>query len=213
MTFGEKILMLRKEKGMSQEDLASKLGVSRQAISRWELEGVLPDASNIVELSKLFGVSTDYLLKDEMAEEVMKPTESSGNALELMRNEKNAMIGLYVVLALHTLAFLISLYGYIEKNKIAILAGIPLHFVILASFEMGYAFYKKSGIKEFNPKLHIYYHRVAVWLIAYFPIWVLITLLFRLYPRPYYAIIPELISILLYLIVCVSVTKKLKKKL
>ena len=57
MTFGEKLYRLRKERGMSQEALAQELGVSRQAISRWELEEVAPDTGNVLAASRLFGVS------------------------------------------------------------------------------------------------------------------------------------------------------------
>ena len=65
MKLSEKILKLRKQNGLSQEELASKLNVSRQAVSRWELGSALPDASNILQLSKLFGVTADYLLNDD----------------------------------------------------------------------------------------------------------------------------------------------------
>ena len=65
MTLSEKILDLRKQQGMSQENLAEKLGVSRQAVSRWEVGSALPDASNIRQLSRLFGVTADYLLNDD----------------------------------------------------------------------------------------------------------------------------------------------------
>nr|WP_300679422.1 helix-turn-helix transcriptional regulator [uncultured Acetatifactor sp.] len=57
MSLSEKILDLRKQQGMSQENLAEKLGVSRQAVSRWEVGSALPDASNIRQLSRLFGVT------------------------------------------------------------------------------------------------------------------------------------------------------------
>lgn len=59
MKFADKIIKLRKENGLSQEDLADKLNISRQAISRWESDSVLPDATNILQLSKLFNVSCD----------------------------------------------------------------------------------------------------------------------------------------------------------
>jgi transcriptional regulator with XRE-family HTH domain len=65
ITLGEKIHQLRKERGLSQEQLASKVTVSRQAISKWELGEAVPDVHNIVQLSKLFNVSTDYLLLDD----------------------------------------------------------------------------------------------------------------------------------------------------
>ena len=65
MTFSEKIINLRKAHGWSQEDFAEKLNVSRQAISRWENDGAFPDALNILQISKLFGVTADYLLNDD----------------------------------------------------------------------------------------------------------------------------------------------------
>lgn len=67
MTFGEKLQALRRERNLSQEQLAASLGVSRQAVSKWELNDAVPDVENVVKLSRLFSVSTDYLLKEEMA--------------------------------------------------------------------------------------------------------------------------------------------------
>ena len=65
MKLTDKLVKLRKTNGWSQEDLAEKLNVSRQAISRWESGTSQPDASNVLNLSKLFGVTADYLLNDE----------------------------------------------------------------------------------------------------------------------------------------------------
>ena len=65
MKLNEKIYQLRKQSGMSQEDAADKLNISRQAFSRWENGTAQPAANNIVEISKLFEVTTDYLLNDE----------------------------------------------------------------------------------------------------------------------------------------------------
>lgn len=65
MKLSEKLIMLRKEKGWSQEDFAEKLDVSRQAVSRWENETALPDAQNILRISTLFNVTADYLLNEE----------------------------------------------------------------------------------------------------------------------------------------------------
>ena len=76
MTFGEKLYQLRTERGMSQETLARSLGVSRQAISRWELGSTLPDAPNLLKLSDLFGVAIDYLLRDEYTEKQQSPSIS-----------------------------------------------------------------------------------------------------------------------------------------
>ena len=64
MTLGEKIQILRKQNGMSQEQLSALTAVSRQAISKWEVGESIPDVDNIVQLSEIFGVTTDYLLKN-----------------------------------------------------------------------------------------------------------------------------------------------------
>lgn len=64
MRLGEKIQTLRKQKGMSQEQLASKITVSRQAVSKWELNETIPDIENLIQLSKILESSLDYLLDD-----------------------------------------------------------------------------------------------------------------------------------------------------
>ena len=64
MTLGAKLQNLRKQSAMSQENLAGQLGVSRQAVSRWELDISLPETENIIKLAKIFNVSFDYLLGD-----------------------------------------------------------------------------------------------------------------------------------------------------
>ena len=64
MTLSDKIIEERKKKGWSQEELAYKLEVSRQAVSKWESAGSVPDLQRIIQLADLFGVSTDYLLRD-----------------------------------------------------------------------------------------------------------------------------------------------------
>ena len=69
MTIGDKILSLRKARGWSQEELAEKVGVTRQAISRWEANSAKPDADKIVDICDLFGVSADYLMRDKYAGE------------------------------------------------------------------------------------------------------------------------------------------------
>lgn len=65
MILTEKILQLRKQNGWSQEELAEKLNVSRQSVSKWESGASIPDLGKILSMSEIFGVSTDYLLKEE----------------------------------------------------------------------------------------------------------------------------------------------------
>lgn len=69
MILADKIIRLRKKNGWSQEDLAEKMQVSRQAVSKWEGAQTIPDLEKILMLGKLFGVTTDYLLKDELEDE------------------------------------------------------------------------------------------------------------------------------------------------
>ena len=73
MILADKIIYLRKKAGWSQEELAEKMEVSRQSISKWEGALSVPDMNRILKLSELFDVSTDYLLRDEMEEEEKNP--------------------------------------------------------------------------------------------------------------------------------------------
>ena len=68
MIFADKLITLRKKAGWSQEELAEKLNVTRQSVSKWEGAQSVPDIDKILQLSRLFGVTTDYLLKDELGE-------------------------------------------------------------------------------------------------------------------------------------------------
>ena len=69
MILAEKITYLRKQKEWSQEELADQMEISRQSVSKWESGASIPDMDKILKLSRLFEVSTDYLLKDEIVEE------------------------------------------------------------------------------------------------------------------------------------------------
>lgn len=65
MTLGQKLRKIRSKFGLSQEQLAEVINVSRQAITKWENDGGLPDVSNLQEISEVFGVTVDYLLNDD----------------------------------------------------------------------------------------------------------------------------------------------------
>lgn len=66
MILADKIIALRRKQGWSQEELAEQMGVSRQSVSKWESGASVPDLDKVLKLSSIFGVSTDYLLKDAM---------------------------------------------------------------------------------------------------------------------------------------------------
>ena len=77
MILADKIISLRKKAGWSQEELAEQLGVTRQSVSKWEGAQSVPDMDKVVQMSRLFGVTTDYLLKDEIEEQAAALVEES----------------------------------------------------------------------------------------------------------------------------------------
>lgn len=86
MILADKIIRLRKKNGWSQEALAEKMRVSRQAVSKWESAQSIPDLEKILMLGKLFGVTTDYLLKDEIEDEEF--TDESNSSVKRMTLEQ-----------------------------------------------------------------------------------------------------------------------------
>jgi len=109
---GEKIHRLRKGKGLSQEELASQLNVSRQAISKWELGESVPDTENVVQLSKLFEVSTDFLLNDDYGSDTDIPAVRANG--ENLRKEYRSKLNKlkYLLLGIALLWFLIVLFKF-----------------------------------------------------------------------------------------------------
>ena len=97
MIMADKIIENRKKNGWSQEELADKLGVSRQSVSKWESAQSVPDMKKILQLSEIFGVTTDYLLKDEIeAPSGMELVPAEGETEDLARSvsveEANAFL-------------------------------------------------------------------------------------------------------------------------
>ncbi|MCC8048527.1 MAG: helix-turn-helix domain-containing protein [Oscillospiraceae bacterium] len=116
MTFGNKILRLRKEKGLSQDALAELLGVSRQAISKWELGETMPDISNVIQLSQFFHVSMDFLLNDEYRSDANIPSVNETEQNEKSRPNKRA----------HILTYVLFITGVVGLLSIFIFSGIVL---------------------------------------------------------------------------------------
>lgn len=94
MTFGEKLLKLRKGRGWTQEELATKINVSRQALSKWEQGTALPDTENVLQVSRLFGVSTDYLLNDDYESDGDIPAVQTTG--ERLQRRLNRVVGLAI---------------------------------------------------------------------------------------------------------------------
>ena len=134
MILADKIIENRKKNGWSQEELADKLGVSRQSVSKWEGAQAVPDMKKIIQMSEVFGVSTDYLLRDDIEEPKLPETAPVDNGLEetvrevsmeeanafLEHNEKVASrISTGVMMCILSPVILILLAGLAEAGKIS----------------------------------------------------------------------------------------------
>lgn len=128
MKLSDKILSLRKQSGLSQEELAEKLNVSRQAVSRWEVGSAQPDASNVLQLSKLFGVTADYLLNDNF--------ESDRDVPAVKNTEITANRTLKKIIALG-----VSIFGLIGNFLIYILSRFVEVMVPHVTYENGSKWY------------------------------------------------------------------------
>ncbi|MGN0538179.1 MAG: helix-turn-helix domain-containing protein [Acutalibacteraceae bacterium] len=92
MILADKIIRLRKKNGWSQEELAEKMNVSRQAVSKWEGAQTIPDLGKILQLSELFGVTTDYLVKDDMEDEEFTNSNNDSTVKCITLSEANAFL-------------------------------------------------------------------------------------------------------------------------
>ena len=99
MKFCEKILMHRKRLGLSQEELAAHLGVSRQAVSKWEVGSAMPDPGNIVALAKIYGISTDELLMDEPTQQECPHSPAQNDFLDRLPGFLRTLVRRYGWLA------------------------------------------------------------------------------------------------------------------
>ena len=124
MKLSDKIIKLRKSRGWSQEDFAEKLNVSRQAVSRWENGTALPDANNILQLSKLFAVSADYLLNEDYCSGETVHAVKEVNAAAAAEKKKDSKLHLVASIAF-AIAGLIWLFMAIDNLNLthAVLAA------------------------------------------------------------------------------------------
>ena len=129
MTFSEKLIRLRKREGVSQEELASYLEVSRQAVSRWEQGTALPDAGNLLKLRQRFGVSVDWLLEDAKGWEAQADRPVAPEASEeAVPKVRKSVLPWAIPLGISTLGLLL----------LGIFASVfPAEYVIGAAMEVG----------------------------------------------------------------------------
>lgn len=192
MKLSDKIVGLRKSNGMSQEDLAEKLDVSRQAISRWESGAAMPDANNILQLSKLFDVTTDYLLNDDY---------QSDNDLPKIKEVQNDNLG-QIMIYLVTLEVMILLMQFmtmfiLQNVFFAFLSFLPF-VAAIGGFE--YTYQKKvSSATEKTKNFRRKFYKISAWLGLYFLIRFIVCVAAKFYPRPYNTLVLEIIILVIYI--------------
>lgn len=113
MAFGETLTYLRKNKGLSQEQLAEELDLTRQTISKWELNQSKPDFDYLLQLSDFFGVSIDYLIKGEQTGELSSPNKTNFNSNEHSQINSNKATAYKWCFCLGVVGIGISLLGII----------------------------------------------------------------------------------------------------
>ena len=129
MKLAEKLFELRKEKVWSQEKLAEQINVSRQSISKWESGQVLPEIEKVIELSKIFQVTTDYLLLDENSEKSSTTVILKEDKDKYYKEVKS--FGLWQVIYIFVLALAIYLFLAGSSFPVEFTAWIWLTFVLL----------------------------------------------------------------------------------
>ena len=204
MTLSEKILTLRKRSGMSQEELAEKLNVSRQAISRWEMGTAMPDVPNVLGLSKLFGVTTDYLLHDDYKSDKDLPQVQKIQTDSL----RQTMIFL-ITLEVMALIFQFTAFVYLCNVTFGVLSFIPF-VAAIGGFEYGYA-KKDHGASAQMVHFRKQFYKITAWLGTYFPIRLLVRTLLMLYPWPYNTLVRGCLIVMLYLMTAAFITWKIEK--
>ena len=205
MKLSDKIVRLRKSNGMSQEEFADKLGVSRQAISRWEMGTAMPDATNILQLSRLFQVTTDYLLNDEY---------QSDNDLPKVKEVKTDGIHQIMIflITLEVMVLIIQFMSVMILQNIffGVLSFIPF-IAMVGGFE--YAYQKKANEQnERTVQFRKRFYKVSAWLGAYFPIRLLAMALVHFYPRPINSLALECVIAVLYLMTATLITLEIEKR-
>ncbi len=155
MTIADRIQSLRKAKGISQEELADKIGVSRQAVSKWESEQSMPDLEKVVFLSEFFGVTTDYLLKG------IEPEKSA--CAQLL----NANIFVMIATALNLLGlFLACAVWHEEQSAMALVIGFI--FMACGVLTFGIGMYFSAPETKAAAKHHFW--NINVWVLILMPL-------------------------------------------
>ncbi|MBS4196645.1 helix-turn-helix domain-containing protein [Lederbergia citri] len=193
MNISERIHNLRMARGISQEGLADKIGVSRQAVSKWESKQSTPDLDKIVLLSEFFEVTTDYLIKGIEDEKKQK-------------KNINAHIFTVIATGLNFIGLILAWFIWSEKQQPmgAIVIGVIVVALGLMIFVVGmYVSSKESKIKAKRN-----FWLINIWLISYIPFSLIYKILFKHTLAPYKmspkSYIFDMPFWIVYIVVCLS---------
>ena len=170
MTLADRIQQLRKQKGISQEELADRVGVSRQAVSKWESEQSVPDMDKIILLSDYFEVTTDYLLKGI---EPVPPAE-----------EKKADGRIFTIVAtvLNLIGVLVTCAVWYETQQAG---SLIIGAVFLALGCMVFGIGMVESAPDSKPRAKRNFWTVNIWLLTFLPLSVVYNTLVDAPPAPY----------------------------
>lgn len=202
MNIADRIQSLRKIKGVSQEELADKIGVTRQAVSKWESEQSIPDMEKVILLSDYFEVTTDYLLK----------------GIETIKeNKKQKNIGAIFNIVATTLTFigaLIAIFLWIGRQRTGIVvAGIVFIILGIMIFAVG-----QSQLEGREKTLRMcQFWKINVWWIAFLGLSLVYNILVAQVIAPFPMIfmnrlIEFAVFVVVYIVVCVRTAIVLSKK-
>ena len=165
MILADKIIENRKKNGWSQEELAARLNVSRQSVSKWESAQATPDMKKLLQLSEVFGVSTDYLLRDDMETDLpadSAPVDSfsedtvynvsmeEANAFLTFNRSAASMVSTGVMMSILSPVLLILLSGLVNAGKATISEGVATFTgttVLLIMIAFAVALFLSAGLR------------------------------------------------------------------
>ena len=193
MNIADRIQNLRKVKGISQEELADKVGVSRQAVSKWESEQSIPDLDKVIIMSEYFSVTTDYILKGiETREQLDK--RANANIFAIVATVLN-FIGLVVSAAV----------WYEEQVPMALVIG--LVFMALGCMVFGVGILNSSESTKAKGKYNFW--SINIWLLTFIPLSFFYNILLTGSTAPYPIFGTPLIAFpifwLIYIVICLGV--------
>lgn len=193
MNISDRIQNLRKVKGISQEELADKVGVSRQAVSKWESEQSIPDLDKVIIMSDYFSVTTDYILKG---------IESSEQSVK----KPNANIFVIVATVLNFIGLIVSAaVWYGEQVPMAFVIG--LIFMALGCMVFGVGILSSSESTRRSAKLSFW--SINIWLLLFLPLSFIYNVMLVGKAAPYPLIVSQIVAFpvfwVIYIAICLGV--------